>query len=52
VRPMPTGLAYYVACPRDRLVRPEVTALVEWLRAEATSLRVGRPARRSGAHAG
>lgn len=38
VRPMPTGLAYYVACPRDRLARPEVTAFVEWLRGEAAAL--------------
>ena len=41
VRPTPRGLAYYIACPRDRLARPEVAALVEWLRAEASSLRVG-----------
>jgi LysR family glycine cleavage system transcriptional activator len=39
LRPLPTGRSYYVAAPRERLVRPEVTAFRDWLRAEAKVLR-------------
>jgi LysR family transcriptional regulator, glycine cleavage system transcriptional activator len=39
IRPMRTGLAYYVACPRENLARPAVAAFVRWLRAEAAGLR-------------
>jgi LysR family glycine cleavage system transcriptional activator len=39
VRPMPTGRAYYVAAPREKLARPCVAAFREWLRGEAIRLR-------------
>lgn len=38
VRPMPTGLAYYLALPRENLSRPAVSAFRDWLLAEAKQL--------------
>jgi LysR family glycine cleavage system transcriptional activator len=38
LRPMPTGLAYYVVAPRERLARAAVAAFRDWLRREATVL--------------
>jgi LysR family glycine cleavage system transcriptional activator len=39
VRPMPTGRAYYVATPRERLARACVAAFRDWLLGEAATLR-------------
>jgi LysR family glycine cleavage system transcriptional activator len=41
VAPMPTGRAYYVAAPRDRLERAPVAAFRDWLAAEARALARG-----------
>ena len=38
IRPLPTGLAYYVAAPRERLARAPVAAFRDWLRREASEL--------------
>lgn len=38
VRPLPTGLAYYVAAPRASLARPAVAAFCTWLQKEASEL--------------
>jgi LysR family glycine cleavage system transcriptional activator len=40
-RSLPTGLAYYLAAPRESLRRPAVAAFRDWLRAEAEALRAG-----------
>ncbi|HEY3498758.1 MAG TPA: transcriptional regulator GcvA [Polyangiaceae bacterium] len=42
-RSLPTGLAYYLAAPRESLRRPAVAAFRDWLRLEAEELRTGRP---------
>jgi LysR family glycine cleavage system transcriptional activator len=45
IRPLPTGLAYYVAAPRESLARPAVAAFRDWVRNEASELaRVPRQA--------
>jgi LysR family glycine cleavage system transcriptional activator len=40
IPPLPTGLAYYLAAPRENFRRPEVLAFREWLRAEVRALRL------------
>jgi LysR family transcriptional regulator, glycine cleavage system transcriptional activator len=42
-RSLPTGVAYYLAAPRESLRRPAVAAFRDWIRAEAEALRSGRP---------
>ena len=39
---LPTGLAYYLAAPRESLRRPVVVAFRDWLIEETESLRTGR----------
>ncbi|HEV8550746.1 MAG TPA: transcriptional regulator GcvA [Polyangiaceae bacterium] len=43
IRALPTGLGYYLAAPRESLRRAAVAAFREWIRAEAETLRRGRP---------
>ncbi|HWA71754.1 MAG TPA: transcriptional regulator GcvA [Polyangiaceae bacterium] len=43
IAPLPTGLAYYLAAPRENFRRPEVAAFRDWIRVEARTLRFGRP---------
>jgi LysR family glycine cleavage system transcriptional activator len=38
LRALPTGLAYYLAAPRENLARPAVAAFCAWLRHEASGL--------------
>jgi LysR family glycine cleavage system transcriptional activator len=38
VRPMPTGLAYYIALPKENLSRPAISAFRDWLLLEAKQL--------------
>jgi LysR family glycine cleavage system transcriptional activator len=38
LRPLATGLAYYLAAPRENLARPAVAAFCDWLRHEAAEL--------------
>jgi LysR family glycine cleavage system transcriptional activator len=42
-RPLATGLAYYLAAPRESLRRPVVAAFRDWILEEAASLRAGSP---------
>jgi len=42
VRPMPTGRAYWLAAPRDRLQRAGVAAFRDWIVKEARALRHAR----------
>ncbi|HEX2731215.1 MAG TPA: transcriptional regulator GcvA [Polyangiaceae bacterium] len=39
--PLPTGLAYYIVCPRENLRREAVSAFRDWVRREAASLLLG-----------
>jgi LysR family glycine cleavage system transcriptional activator len=43
-----TGLAYYLAAPRESLRRPVVVAFRDWLIEETESLRTGRPSPSTG----
>ena len=45
VRALPTGLAYYLAAPRESLRRPAVAEFRDFLRGEAAALRLPTPAR-------
>lgn len=40
VPPLPTGVAYYMVCPREKLGERAVAAFREWVRAEAEVLRL------------
>lgn len=40
---LPTGVAYYLAAPRESLRRTAVSAFVDWVRKEAEALRIGLP---------
>lgn len=42
-RSLATGLAYYLAAPRESLRRPVVAAFRDWVFEEAASLRAGHP---------
>lgn len=42
-RSLPTGLAYYLAAPRESLRRPVVAAFRDWIVEETASLRAGAP---------
>jgi LysR family transcriptional regulator, glycine cleavage system transcriptional activator len=41
LRPMALARAYYIAAPRENLVRPHVAAFRNWLRAQGQALRAG-----------
>ena len=43
LRPMALDRAYYIAAPRENLVRPQVAAFRNWLRAQAKALRKDKP---------
>jgi LysR family glycine cleavage system transcriptional activator len=50
VKPLLTGLAYYLVAPRENLRRPEVLAFRDWIRVETRALRLGQgPSERAGA---
>lgn len=42
VPPLPTGLAYYVVCPREKLRAPAPAAFYAWVQAEANALALPR----------
>jgi LysR family glycine cleavage system transcriptional activator len=48
LEPLLTGLAYYLAAPRENLRRPEVAAFRDWIRLESRALRIEKAPQRSG----